>query len=130
MGAVLVSAVIALIDAVRTPASAFANNGKWSKKIWLLILGAGLLFAVLGALSMVGLMLNIIAIVPAAIYWYGIRAEMKPATDQANRNYLTAHRANLLKRRSNHNNRNNHGARLSPLDSRAAGNPNDPRFDV
>ncbi|MCL1870003.1 MAG: DUF2516 family protein [Promicromonosporaceae bacterium] len=75
---VLVAAVIAIIDAARRPERAFTSEGKWTKPIWLLVLGAGLLFAVLGALGMIQIVLNIVAIGPAAVYWYGVRPAIKP----------------------------------------------------
>ena len=76
--AVLVCAVIALIDASRRPERAFASESRQTKKIWLLILGAGLLFAVLGAVQMISVVLNIVAIGPAAVYWYGVRPNITP----------------------------------------------------
>ncbi|MFP3713282.1 DUF2516 family protein [Puerhibacterium sp. TATVAM-FAB25] len=76
--AVLVVAVIALLDAVRRPERAFASEGKLTKKKWLLILGAGALFALLGALGLIGIVLNIVAIAPAVIYWVDVRPAIKP----------------------------------------------------
>lgn len=76
--AVLVCAVVALVDASRRPERAFASEGKQTKKIWMLILGGGLLFAVLGAVGMISVVLNIVAIGPAAVYWYGVRPAIKP----------------------------------------------------
>ncbi|ACZ32030.1 hypothetical protein Xcel_3024 [Xylanimonas cellulosilytica DSM 15894] len=75
---VLVVAIIAIADAARRPERAFAAEGKATKTIWTLVLGGGLLFAVLGALGMIGIVLNIIAIGPAAVYWYGVRPTIKP----------------------------------------------------
>jgi len=74
---VLVAAVVALIDAARRPESAYAYAGKQNKRLWLLILGGGLLFAVLGALGLVTLILNIIALAPAGVYWYDVRPAVK-----------------------------------------------------
>ncbi len=76
--AVLVVAVIALLDAVRRPERAFASEGKLTKNNWLLILGAGALFALLGALGLIGIVLNIVAIAPAVIYWVDVRPAIKP----------------------------------------------------
>ncbi|QAY69220.1 DUF2516 family protein [Xylanimonas protaetiae] len=76
--AVLVAAIIAIADAVRRPERAYTSEGKNTKTIWMLILGAGLLFALLGTLNMIGIVLNIIAIGPAAVYWYGVRPAIKP----------------------------------------------------
>lgn len=75
---VLVVSAIALVDAITRPERAFASEGKRTKKFWLLVLGAGALVALLGALSMVSIMLNLIALVPAAVYWYDVRPEVKP----------------------------------------------------
>ena len=75
---VLVCSLIAFFDALRRPERAFASEGKQTKTIWLLILGGGLLFAVLGALGLVSVVLNIVAIGPAAVYWYGVRPVIKP----------------------------------------------------
>ncbi len=75
---VLVCALIAMFDAARRPERAFTSEGKQSKSIWLLILGAGLLFAVLGALNLITVVLNVVAIGPAAVYWYGVRPHIKP----------------------------------------------------
>jgi hypothetical protein len=75
---VLVVAVIAFIDLLRRPERAFTAEGKATKTIWTLVLGAGLLFAVLGSLRMIDIVLNIIAIGPAAVYWYGVRPAIKP----------------------------------------------------
>ena len=76
--AVLVVSVIAILDALRRPERAYTAEGKQTKTIWMLVLGAGLLFAVLGALQMIGIVLNIIAVGPAAVYWYGVRPAIKP----------------------------------------------------
>jgi hypothetical protein len=76
--AVMVMAVIALLDAVRRPERAFASEGKLTKNKWLLILGAGALFALLGLLGLVGIVLNIVAIAPAVIYWVDVRPAIKP----------------------------------------------------
>jgi len=125
MGGVLLASVIAIIDAARIPASNFVDSGKHTKRFWLLLLGAGVLFAVLGALQMVGIMLNIIAIIPAAAYWYGVRSEVKPYRAKTVRAKTPMARPNFKFGRNT--------AKVipfSPLDSRAAGNPNDPRFDV
>jgi hypothetical protein len=70
---VLLAVALAVVDAIRRPAASYEASGKRTKRFWLLVLAAGTLFAVLGALQMVGIMLNIIAIIPAAIYWYDVR---------------------------------------------------------
>ena len=75
---VLVAAVVAIADGARRPERAYSVEGKATKKIWMLILGAGLLFAVLGALGMIQIILNILAIGPAAVYWYDVRPAIKP----------------------------------------------------
>jgi len=152
--AVLLAAAIAFVDALRMPARSFEGTGRLVKKHWLLILGAGLLFAVLGGLGIVGIMLNLIAIAPAAAYWYGLRDEIKPYRNLARRDNrrpsnirrvgnpfsgsastrrgsispATANRKGTRTGWSGSAKTSNN--RLSPLDSRAAGNPNDPRFDV
>jgi len=75
---VLVVAALGFFDALRRPEQAFSQEGKRSKKFWLLLLGAGLLVAVLGALQMgVGIILNLAALIPAAAYWYDVRPEIK-----------------------------------------------------
>lgn len=83
---VIVMAVIALLDAVRRPERAFASEGKLTKKKWLLILGAGALFALLGLLQLIGVVLNILAIAPAVIYWVDVRPAIKPYGDGRPRN--------------------------------------------
>lgn len=75
---VIVAAVIALLDAVRRPERAFSSEGKLTKNKWLLILGAGALFALLGLLNLIGIVLNIVAIAPAVIYWVDVRPVIKP----------------------------------------------------
>ncbi|GAB2471474.1 DUF2516 family protein [Xylanimonas ulmi] len=75
---VLVAAVVAIADGARRPERAYTAEGKATKTKWMLILGAGLLFAVLGALGMIQIVLNIIAIGPAAVYWYDVRPAIKP----------------------------------------------------
>jgi|GEM_PF-435940 len=84
---VLAAAVVAFVDAVRRPERAFTEAGKRTKKFWLLVLGAGLLFAVLGALNMIGIVLNLAALVPAAVYWYDVRPEL-PNTGGSTREKL------------------------------------------
>jgi len=75
---VIVVAVIALLDAARRPERAFSSEGKLTKNRWLLILGAGALFALLGLLQLIGVVLNIVAIAPAVIYWVDVRPAIKP----------------------------------------------------
>jgi uncharacterized membrane protein len=121
---VLVASILAFTDAARVPERAFVTADKRTKKFWLLVLGAGLLFSILGALQMVGIMLNIIAIIPAAAYWYGVRAEVKPQVAAIQRLNTSALRNSFSSRPPKNT------VPFSPSDSRAAGNPNDPRFDV
>lgn len=73
---VLVAAVIAFTDAIRRPERAFSEAGKRTKKFWSLVLGAGLLVALLGAVGLVSIIFNLAALVPAAAYWYDVRPEL------------------------------------------------------
>ena len=75
--AVLICTLIALIDAVRHSDHVFIREGKKTKKFWLLILGAGVLFALIGFAGMIGIVLTIAAIAPAAVYWYDVRPAIK-----------------------------------------------------
>lgn len=75
---VLIMAVVALADAARRPARAYDVEGKASKKIWLLILGAGGVFALLGILGMISPVLNLIAVAPAVVYWVDVRPRIRP----------------------------------------------------
>jgi len=157
-GGVLLASIIAMVDAARVPESAFVDADNRTKKFWLLLLGGGLVVAILGALQMVGIMLNLIAIAPAAAYWYGVRHLVKPGrfTSGARSSRFSVN--NLPGRgpsgsgrpslrgpsgsgrpslrgpsgsgRPSLRRRPSGGAKLSPLDSQAAGNPNDPRFDL
>jgi len=127
---VLLASIAGLIDAARVPESAFAAAGNRTKRFWMLLLGGGLLVSVLGALQMTGIMLNILAIIPAAAYWYGVRDEVKPRrSGSRSRSRVGAGAGmpvggNLARRRNKNVNK------TSSLDSRAAGNPTDPRFDA
>lgn len=77
--AVLLAAAWAFIDAVTRPDRAFVlAMVRGSKKVWLLALAVGWLFAVLGAFQMVSIVLTILAVGPAAAYWYGIRPDLLP----------------------------------------------------
>ena len=146
---VFIAALLAFIDAARVPAQFY--EAKRPKRLWLPIIGAGLLFAVMALVGIMqrASMLNIIAIIPSAIYWYAIRPEIMPAAVAARR---SARGDRSSGGRSEHDGRWGRGGRdseisLGPmpnptrrrdrslsksntLDSRAAGNPNDPRFDV
>lgn len=53
----------ALVDAALRPAPAFVAAGKLTKPIWLAILGAALLFGLLGAFNLLGLVGTVAAIV-------------------------------------------------------------------
>jgi hypothetical protein len=76
---VLVASIIALIDAARRPERAFAAETRGTKRIWLLALSGGTLFAFLCAIGLIAsIVLNIIAVGPAAAYWFGIRPGLKP----------------------------------------------------
>lgn len=125
---VLLASIAGLIDAARVPESAFAAAGNRTKRFWMLLLGGGLLVSVLGALQMTGIMLNILAIIPAAAYWYGVRDEVKPRRSGSRSRVGVGAGVplggNLARRRNKNVNK------TSSLDSRAAGNPNDPRFDA
>ena len=124
-GGVLLASIIAMVDAAQVPESAFVDADNRTKKFWLLLLGGGLVVAILGALQMVGIMLNLIAIAPAAAYWYGVRQSVKPPRGSSAVRGSRFSVGNLPRPR-----RPSGGAKLSPLDSQAAGNPNDPRFDL
>lgn len=73
---VLIALVVALVDAVRRPDHGYKAEGKLDKTKWLLILGFAGVVSVLGALQMIGVFLNLIAIVPAAIYWVDVRPRL------------------------------------------------------
>lgn len=121
MVGVLAASVIAFADAARVPSFAYTSNGKRTKKFWLLVLGAGLLFALMGAVQMIGIMLNIIAIVPAAAYWYGVRPEIKPQRVNYQRSVSVLNNSFTPA---------DHSFNSNQRERRPAGNPNDPRFDV
>lgn len=88
---VLAASVVAFADAAMRPPRAFSEEGKRTKRFWLLLLGAGLLFAVLGALSMISVVLNLAALIPAAAYWYDVRPAIKPfGTTRGGPNNTTA----------------------------------------
>lgn len=73
---VLIALVIALVDAGRRPDRAYRAEGKLDKTKWLLILGFAGVVALLGALGMIGVFLNLVAVVPAAIYWVDVRPRL------------------------------------------------------
>jgi len=68
----------AFIDAIARPTRAFIAVGKWSKKIWLIILGVafvlGLYSAVYGGVTGI---LSVAAFVAAAIYLADMRPKLK-----------------------------------------------------
>lgn len=70
---VLVCALMALLDVLRRPDQVFVREGKRTRKFWLLLTGAGALFGLLGFVGMIGIFLNVMAITPAAVYWYDVR---------------------------------------------------------
>jgi len=70
---VLTCTVLAFIDVLRRPDLVFVQEGKKTRKFWLLITGAGVLFGLLGFVGMVSIVLAIMAITPAAVYWYDVR---------------------------------------------------------
>jgi len=121
---VLLASVLAFFDAMRVPADAFPAGEKRTKKFWLLATGVGLLFAVMGAVGMIQIVMNILAIAPAAIYWYDVRPAVRGAGIRRAGNVSKFKNGNSTRKR------NGGLANVSPLDSRAAGNPNDPRFDI
>ncbi|GHH76802.1 DUF2516 family protein [Promicromonospora soli] len=73
--------VVALVDAIRRPAHAYKSEGKLSKPIWLAILGAAAAFGLLGlppSYFTADSFLNVIAVVPAIIYWADVRPRLQP----------------------------------------------------
>jgi len=89
---VLVATAIAFTDAVRRPERAFSEAGKRTKKFWSLVLGAGLLVAVLCAVRLISsVIFNLAALVPAAAYWYDVRPEL-PGSGASARAKLAANR--------------------------------------
>ncbi|RPF19746.1 DUF2516 family protein [Myceligenerans xiligouense] len=73
---VLIALVIVLVDAARRPDNGYRSEGKLDKTKWLLILGFAGMVALLGALGMIGVFLNLVAVVPAAIYWVDVRPRL------------------------------------------------------
>jgi uncharacterized membrane protein YgcG len=140
VGGVFLAALLAFIDAARVPARFY--EAKRPKRLWLPIIGAGLLFALMALAGIMqrASMLNIIAIIPSAIYWYAIRPEIMPAAAAARR--AAGGRGGRASRggrdsgvsvstMANSSGRRNHNlSKSNTLDNRAAGNPNDPRFDA
>ncbi|MDR2703668.1 MAG: DUF2516 family protein [Cellulomonadaceae bacterium] len=74
---VLVGSALAFIDAARHSSAVYEREGKKSKKIWLIMLGVALAFALFGFLGASGVTLTILAIAPAAVYWYGVRPDIQ-----------------------------------------------------
>lgn len=84
LGVVVFAAqAVALVDAVRRPAQAFVAEGKLTKTIWLVILGIA---AAIGFLGLPlpgggftsGSFFNVIAVVPAIVYWADVRPRLLP----------------------------------------------------
>lgn len=76
---VFAAQVVSLIDAARRPARGYTAEGKLSKTIWLLILGVAAVFGLLGlppAYLTAGSFLNVLAVVPAIIYWVDVRPRL------------------------------------------------------
>ncbi|WP_125776326.1 DUF2516 family protein [Antribacter gilvus] len=77
---VFVVQVVALVDAVRRPARGFEAEGKLTKPIWLVILGVAAVFGLLG-LPPAGYtshsFLNVLAVIPAIVYWADVRPRLK-----------------------------------------------------
>ena len=74
---VLAALVVALVDAARRPPRAFEVEGKLTKQKWLLILGFATVVGVLGALGLISVFLNLIAVAPALIYWVDVRPRLQ-----------------------------------------------------
>ncbi|MFD6444680.1 DUF2516 family protein [Promicromonospora sp. NPDC060204] len=73
--------VIALVDAIRRPANAYTSEGKLSKPIWLAILGVAAVLGLLGlppSFITASSFLNVIAVVPAIVYWADVRPRLLP----------------------------------------------------
>ena len=73
--------VVALVDAIRRPAHAYTSEGKLSKPIWLGILGVAAVFGLLGlppSFITASSFLNVIAVVPAIVYWADVRPRLQP----------------------------------------------------
>ncbi|WP_062462565.1 DUF2516 family protein [Demequina soli] len=80
--AALAGAIWGLIDAARRPEGAFTAAGKWSKTIWLVILGVATVVAFLslpypfGGGSGIGGLLGIAAIVAVIVYFVDVRPKL------------------------------------------------------
>ncbi|MFB7888043.1 DUF2516 family protein [Cellulosimicrobium cellulans] len=76
---VFVTELVALVDAIRRPASAFTAEGKLTKPIWLAILGVA---AALGFVSLppmsIGGFFGIIGVVAAIVYLVDVRPRLLP----------------------------------------------------
>lgn len=72
--------VWALVDALRTSASAFEVTSKQTKKIWLLILGIANVVGLAGAVGFLTIftILPIAAFIAAAIYLADVRPAVRP----------------------------------------------------
>jgi len=80
--AAFVGAVWAIVDAARRPEGAFTAAGKWSKTIWLVILGvAGIIAFVslpwpLGTGGGIGGILGIAAVIAVIVYFVDVRPKL------------------------------------------------------
>ncbi|MDN4475233.1 DUF2516 family protein [Demequina sp. SYSU T00192] len=80
--AAFAGAIWGLVDAFRRPETAFTAAGKWSKTIWLVILGVATIIAFislpwpLGTGGGIGGILGIAAIVAVIIYFVDVRPKL------------------------------------------------------
>jgi len=94
---VLVVTILAFLDVIRRPDFAFYREGKKTRRFWLLLTGAGALFGLLGFAGMISIVLNIMAITPAAVYWYDVRPAISHYRRSANDNRLRMGARNISK---------------------------------
>lgn len=73
---VFIALVVAIVDAARRPDRGYKSEGKLDKTKWLLILGFAGVVGLLGVLFLIDVFLNLVAIVPAAIYWVDVRPRL------------------------------------------------------
>lgn len=80
--AALVGAVWGLIDAAQRPAPSFTAAGKWSKNVWLIILGVATVIAFLSMPRPIGTgggiagILGIAAVVAVVVYFVDVRPKL------------------------------------------------------
>lgn len=80
--AALIGAIWGFIDCLRRPEGAFTAAGKWSKTIWLVLLGVATLIAFislpwpLGTGGGIGGILGIAAIVAVIVYFVDVRPKL------------------------------------------------------